>query len=429
MIGGLGGNSPIRTMLTGMSGGDGLQGMLQALGMDQRSAAMQGALKDLSQGNLLGYHKNLFEAATGMDPGRMAGGMLGMGNPLAGLLGGAGGPLGNMLSPFGNVPPSKARGPGKVKYSHTYHDALGNAHTMERRKLGGKGFFGRLRGKMIERRLKNDPAFRARFEAKMGGKVVFDGRNDGKITVQRFTPNIPGLAAGAMLANMAMGGLAQMHLGKSMLANALRAGAMGMMPGVGMGPMGGMQAQSAGGPAGQGAKGIGGGLGANAKPGSAVSKLGPGASVEDLVAAFRVDTEIRNSINSNKGGGAGGAGGASGGRRRRGFGSFLGGIAGIAGKAIGTMYGGPVGGAVGGALGNAVGGAISGGGGGGGGGGAKGAGGAQGGKGGKGADSRNLMFEELKNIMQKISQMQQALSNVLNTMHQGAMNSVRNIRA
>jgi hypothetical protein len=39
------------------------------------------------------------------------------------------------------------------------------------------------------------------------------------------------------------------------------------------------------------------------------------------------------------------------------------------------------------------------------------------------------MMEELKNMMQKLQQMQQALSNVLNSMHQGAMNSVRNIRA
>jgi hypothetical protein len=40
-----------------------------------------------------------------------------------------------------------------------------------------------------------------------------------------------------------------------------------------------------------------------------------------------------------------------------------------------------------------------------------------------------MMMEELKNMMQKLQQMQQALSNVLNSMHQGAMNSVRNIRA
>jgi len=61
---------------------------------------------------------------------------------------------------------------------------------------------------------------------------------------------------------------------------------------------------------------------------------------------------------------------------------------------------------------------------GGGGGGGKGAAGGAGG----GEDSRQLMFEEIKNMMQKMQQMIQSLSNILNTMHQGAMNSIRNIR-
>ena len=44
-------------------------------------------------------------------------------------------------------------------------------------------------------------------------------------------------------------------------------------------------------------------------------------------------------------------------------------------------------------------------------------------------DSRQILFEKIKNLMQKMQQMFQSLSNVLNTMHQGAMNSIRNIRA
>jgi len=43
-------------------------------------------------------------------------------------------------------------------------------------------------------------------------------------------------------------------------------------------------------------------------------------------------------------------------------------------------------------------------------------------------ESRQLMFEQLKNLMNKLQEMQQALSNVLNAMHQGAMNSIRNIK-
>jgi hypothetical protein len=44
------------------------------------------------------------------------------------------------------------------------------------------------------------------------------------------------------------------------------------------------------------------------------------------------------------------------------------------------------------------------------------------------AESRQMQMEMIKQLMNKMSEMQQALSNVLNTMHQGAMNSIRNIK-
>jgi hypothetical protein len=106
------------------------------------------------------------------------------------------------------------------------------------------------------------------------------------------------------------------------------------------------------------------------------------------------------------GGGGGGKGGGKGG-------GILGAVGGIAGNLIAPG----IGGAIGGMVGNAVGGAVGGGGGGGGGGGA-----------GGGQESRNIEFEMLKNEMQKLSQMQQAFSNVLNEMHQNAMNSIRAIK-
>jgi hypothetical protein len=43
-------------------------------------------------------------------------------------------------------------------------------------------------------------------------------------------------------------------------------------------------------------------------------------------------------------------------------------------------------------------------------------------------DSRAEQFELIKNAMQKLTEMQQALSNILNTMHQTAMNTIGNIR-
>ena len=43
-------------------------------------------------------------------------------------------------------------------------------------------------------------------------------------------------------------------------------------------------------------------------------------------------------------------------------------------------------------------------------------------------ESRQMLMEEMKNSMNKLQQMQQALSNVLNAMHQGSMNAIRNIK-
>jgi len=45
------------------------------------------------------------------------------------------------------------------------------------------------------------------------------------------------------------------------------------------------------------------------------------------------------------------------------------------------------------------------------------------------SDSRNIEFEIIKNEIQKLTQMQQAMSNVLNTMNDQAMNSIRHIKA
>lgn len=46
----------------------------------------------------------------------------------------------------------------------------------------------------------------------------------------------------------------------------------------------------------------------------------------------------------------------------------------------------------------------------------------------KGSESRNIEFEMLKNEMQKLSQMQQAMSNVLNEIHNLAMSAIRSIK-
>ena len=44
------------------------------------------------------------------------------------------------------------------------------------------------------------------------------------------------------------------------------------------------------------------------------------------------------------------------------------------------------------------------------------------------AEARSERFEELKQSLQKVSEMQQALSNIMNTLHQTSMNAIGNIR-
>jgi uncharacterized protein YcfJ len=362
------------------SKGDVLQHALQALGMNQKGAAYVGAMKDLSSGDLAGYQKNMFEAATGFDPGRLGGALLA--SPF-----GASSPAANLARLLGSRVPT-----GKLKARHSYHTPFGTVQT-DRRDLSGKGFFGKLRGMALESRLKRNPIFRAQFEAQVGGKYVPDGRNDGKVTVRRFKPKFSGIHG--IGARTVLGGLAQMQ---KQIADLV-----GKLGNKGNDAQGGIQG----------------------KEGSYVSKLGPNASFEDLVAAFMKDTmkeqqnEIKDKMNElkqlqadqKKGAGKKGKGG---------LGGFLGKIAPMAGKALGGVFGGPLGSIVGGFAGNALGGSLN----------------SSSTSGSKGPmskedyqESRQMMNEELKNMMQKLQQMQQALSNVLNSMHQGAMNSIRNIRA
>ncbi|MBL93074.1 MAG: hypothetical protein CMH56_14835 [Myxococcales bacterium] len=359
--------------------------------MNQKQAAYIGAQLDLKGGDLHGYHKNMFEAATGHDPGRFAGAMMASPfaccRPYAGLARLAGARLGR------GIPT------GKVKARYSYHTPYGT-HQTERRDLNtGKGifgkFFGRLKASALEKRLNSDPLFRARFEAKVGGKYIPDGRNDGKITVRRFKPNIFGRAIGlagihGLAAQTALGGLAQMQQNA---ANAIKS-------------LVSKNKSSS----------------SSSSADSAVAKLGPGACFEDLVAAFMMDVvkdqqkQAKEKMNELKDLNSQ----AKSMREKEskgGIGKFFGGLLGGAlGLVTGGIVGAQIGSAAGGWLGKALG---------------------SSGKVGNGEnkslddvnDSRQIKMEELKNIMQRLQQMQQALSNVLNAMHQGSMNAVRNIRA
>jgi hypothetical protein len=398
------------TQATGRSKGDNLQQALQMMGMGQAQAALKAASYDLSRGDMAGYHKNMVEAFTGIDPGRIGRHMMpshAMCSPshamgasvqrfdLKHMTGSKGGALLGALGGFAVGGPLGALAGG----------------------LLGRGIGRRMKAKCLEKRLNRNPVFRAQFEAMTGGKYIPDGRNDGKITLARpnfglpgFNPGIlPGMS-GNIVAGSALSGLSRMMQNATMLM-----GGMGM---TGMGAFGASAGQLAGafsGGLGYGSLNTGAGLRGklgldrtSGGPGSRVAKLPPNATFEDLVAAFMMDTlkdmqdeakQIMDRLKrSNQS------------RNRRGYGGMLGGLGQIGGGLVGGMFGGPIGAQLGSGLGGALGRGI-------------------GGQGKQGEDSRQLMFEELKNMMQKIQQMFQSLSNVLNTMHQGAMNSIRNIRA
>ena len=114
------------------SKGDVLQHALQALGMNQKGAAHMGAMKDLSCGDLAGYHKNMFEAATGFDPGRLAGAALA--SPFGCCKPGI-----NLARLLGQKVPT-----GKLRARRSYHTPYGTTQ-IDRRDLSGKGFFGKLK--------------------------------------------------------------------------------------------------------------------------------------------------------------------------------------------------------------------------------------------------------------------------------------------
>lgn len=367
-------------------------------------------------------------------------GQLGMAAGLGQALSAFAGGKTSFAGPFASMSPTAAMNPGKTISSSHQQGLFGTTSTdrvdlsKKRNWIGGAiagalaggplgalagglagKLLGRCKAKLTERRLRRDPAFRQRFEAKMGGRVQFDGCNDGKITVRRHTPNLGGIGLnpGAFaslgrnpMAAGVLGGLARMQ---SNIANLAR--------GIGMGGIGGSTGNTMGNLMSGNTFGN---MSANASMrsqgltgGDFMSKLPANASFEDLIAALMMDVvkDLQEQIKQkadklkeqSKGGGRG---------RRGGLGGLLGGVAKIGGGVLGGMVGGPIGAQAGSALGGAIGGGMG-----------------TGGQSGAGnADSRQLAFEELKNMMNKLQQMQQSLSNVLNTMHKGAMNAIQNIR-
>lgn len=192
-------------------------------------------------------------------------------------------------------------------------------------------------------------------------------------------------------------------LGKMMLGVAGAAGAVSLLSGGGLG----LQAAMT-----KGRKAIG-----HSNIDSEIAKLPPNATFEQLIHAFMKgsvkdqEEEVKEMMDKMKKQ-----------DKPQGIGGMLRGLAGGVAKIGGGLLGGllgagflpPIGMIAGGLLGSKAGGGAAS---------------LLSGDASKGKESRALMMEDLKFKMQQLTQMMQALSNVGNTMHQNAKNTIQNIRA
>jgi len=433
MIGGLGGGGGggIDRLLGGSEGMK-LNRMLDALGLPDELGDMLGAQIDASRGDFAGYARNMQDLTSGMKSG-------------------------DMDKMFGRGLPPSHFCPRPHEMMDKMRDLFGGGFhksgDITREKLGGKGPMGKMIGKALEAACMTDPNFKAQMEQMLGGRIINDGRADGKVTVDRSHPKWNGQPMGGDIANNPM--LSGIFGALSRIENLIK-DVQGQQ-GAGNAAGGSDGAQKSGGSGGTdsagGASGSGGAGGVDQNdPETQELAKGMGIdmanmSFEDIIFlmmmkyARKKEKEIINKMNelsgSGKGEGAEGGdkagGGEDGGRRGYG-GGMLGGIGQMAGGVLGGMVGGPIGSAIGGQLGGALGGAIGGGGGGGeGGGGAGGAGGAEGGgKAGPFGDSSKtsdtLKQMQMQKLMEDLKKMYEMLSNVMKSMSDMQMAAVRNLR-
>jgi hypothetical protein len=456
------------TAITGISKGDITQKMCQALGMDRQSAALMGAMTDFKSGNLVGFHQNLTEGLTGRESGGLnAAASAMLGSAVGGRMGVAAMAAAQSVGAPGLAMMGATAGIAGAALSGGLLGTAGGA--MAGYALGGGlggAMIGALAGSVVSRglgaccmgRAARNPLFAGALGAALGGTLLGGGSMAlGALTFMRpgFSPFMPGLMPGAFRGIMSnnvtggvLGGMNKMMNNATGLTSALGYAGMATIQGRQVHP-GEMRIR------------------ANARADGELAKLPTPATFEDLIAAFMMDVmmdmqdemkekmaeyeKMKPSEDQNKQGAATNGGGKAGkggmfGSIFGGLGKIVGGIGGgllgsLVSPFLGTAVGGGLGAGLGGMVGNLAGGIIGlpfsmlGMGGIGGGGGTTAAAGNQqtalGENKGQATDekSRQILFEKIKDLMQKMQQMFQSLSNVLNTMHQGAMNSIRNIRA
>ena len=357
--------------------GTNLNRMLDRLGYPDLVGDLQGAHLDAMTGNFAGAVRNYQDAFSGLPT-----------NQFQQI-------MGRMPGPFNVQSPRTGIARSRLVNANTYH-SMGGTTTVERRDLAHRR--PRFVARSLERAIQNNPAFRARMEGMLGGRIVLDGRADGKITVVKSKPNA--LPNGVNL-NAAM-------TAANPLAGSLY-GSLAKLDGEIMDLV-----RSAGKKVTQNL------MGQQTSGQTDVGKLvGPNAPIEDVLAAFLftqmrdADKELKSLMNQyealkkkkKKGGLFGGIKNFF-----KGVGKKL--ISG-AGAALGGTLGGPLGSRIGGALGGGVGDAVLGG----------------GKKGGGDIDhSRSVLNFKIQQAMNRRKEIHDLISNMLKTMHDMSMTSIRNIR-
>lgn len=358
--------------------GTNLNRMLDSLGYPDMVGDLQGANVDLMTGNLAGYFRNMQDAFSGL-PSQGFDQM-----------------LGNLPKPFSMQSPRRGLARSRLLHSNTYSNALGSTTTETRDLRMGRS---RRAARSLERAIMRNPAFRNRMEGMIGGRIVLDGRADGRLTVVKHQANpaahmgfgmTAGMAAMNPLAGTLYGSLARMdkELG-ALVEQAGRAAGNSIMGQQGTGQ-------------------------------TDIGKLvGEGASIEDKLAAFlftqmrEADKELEGLMKKYE---------ALGKKKKKGglFGGIKNMFKGIGQKlfqAGGGLLGGMVGGPLGAKFGQGLGGALGQG--------------VMGGGGGSKADkdhSKSVLNFKIQQAMNRRKEIHDLISNILKTMHDMSMTSIRNIR-
>ena len=359
--------------------GTNLNRMLDSLGYPDMVGDLQGANVDLMTGNLAGYFRNMQDAFSGL--------------PTQGF----DAMIGKLPKPFTMQSPRRGLARSRLLHSHTYSNPFGTSRTEVRDLKMGRS---RRAARSLERAIMNNPAFRNRMEGMLGGRIVLDGRADGRITLVKnqmgaVPPHLgfgmgAGMAAMNPMAGTLYGSLARMD---KELGDLLQQ--VGKKTGEAL-------------------------MGQQTSGQSDMGKLvGAGGSIEDRLAAFlftqmrEADKELEGLMKKYE---------ALGKKKKKGglFGgvkSFFKGVGQklfqAGGGALGGMIGGPMGAKFGMGLGGAVGSDVMG-----------------TNKGSKGDKdhSKSVLNFKIQQAMNKRKEMHDLISNILKTMHDMSMTSIRNIR-